>query len=443
MTSLPLPCFDHLLRLTDGTGVFEHARYSTPRRSHGYTIDDNARALMVTARAGDPSLDCLSRTTASLLSESLDTEGRVRNRLSADGIWSPSSTAGDTLGRVWQALGAGVQVGPEWLAKTALGTVDRLAHVDVVPLRPSAFAAIGVAALLAADPSILSAQAVAGRTRRRLLCAPAQWGPWPERRLTYANARVPEAMMALGAAVGDDVLFSRGLTLLEWLVGVERCDGHWSFTPVGGRSPSDLLPGFDQQPVEAAAMADAAYRAWRLTGDARWADAVLDTGRWLMGANDAGVPLYDSGTGGCADGLQRGGVNANRGAESTLSGLMVLLRCRDVGSDCEPREQPLLIDNGSPDGPIGGTIGQENGPVGASVGSLHKDHTIDVAGPLPIEQRNQQRLRKDRQHPSGRGIEERYVGGVRPGAGPLVIEEQQPRVRLDGRCTGPDAEGAK
>ncbi len=443
MTGLPPPCFDHLLHLTDGTGVFEHARYSTPRRSHGYTIDDNARALIVATQAGDPSLDRLSRITASLISESLDTEGRVRNRLSSDGIWNPSSTAGDALGRTWQALGTAAHAGPEWLAKMSLSTVGRLAYVDAGPLRPSAFAALGVAALLAVDPSIISAQAVAARTRRRLLYAPAKWGPWPEPRLAYANARIPEAMMALGAVVSDDVLFSRGLTLLEWLVDVERCDGHWSFVPVGGRGSSNLLPGFDQQPIEAAAMADAAYRAWRLTGDDQWAEFVLDTGRWLMGANDTRVPLYDRGTGGCADGLQPGGVNANRGAESTLSGLTVLLRCRDVASDYEPLKQPLLIDDSSPDRAVGGTVGQENGPVGTSVGSLHEDDTIDVAGSLPIEHGNQQRLRKDRQHPSGRGIEERHIGGIRPVAGPLMIEEHQSRVRLDRRGTSPHAKGTR
>ncbi len=423
--------------------MFEHARYSTPRRSHGYTIDDNARALMVAAQASDPSLDRLARITASLVSASLDTEGRIRNRLSPDGIWNPSSTAGDPLGRAWQALGAAAHSGPEWLAKEALSVVERLAYVDTGPLRPSAFAALGVAALLAVDRSVTSAQALANRARRRLLYAPPKWGPWPEPRLTYANARIPEAMMALGAAMDDDVLFSRGLTLLEWLVGVERCDGHWSFTPVGGRGPGDPLPGFDQQPIEAAAMADAAYRAWQLTGDARWADAVIATGRWLMGANDAGVPLYDRETGGCADGLEPGGINANQGAESTLAGLTVLLRCRDITSDNEPLKQPLLIDNGSPDRPIASTIGQKNGPVGTSVGSLHEDHTIDVAGPFPIKQRDQQRLRKNRQHASGRGIDERHIGGVRPVDGPLVIEEHQARVRLDRRCTGPDAESTR
>ena len=313
--------------------------------------------------------------------------------------------------------------------------------MDTGPLRPSAFAALGVAALLAVDPSIVSAQALANRARRRLLYAPAKWGPWPEPRLTYANARIPEAMMALGATMSDDVLFSRGLTLLEWLVDVERGDGHWSFTPVDGRGPGDPLPGFDQQPIEAAAMADAAYRAWQLTGDDKWADAVLGTGHWLMGANDTGVPLYDPETGGCADGLEHDGVNANRGAESTLSGLMVLLRCRDVASGYEPLKQPLLVDNGSPDRPIGGTVGQQNGPVSTSVGPLHKDHTIDVTRSLPIERRDQQRFRKDRQHPSGRGIEERHIGRVHPVDGQFVIEEHQPRVRLDRRCTGPDADG--
>ena len=130
--------------------------------------------------------------------------------------------------------------------------------------------------------------------------------------------------MAAGALLATDGLVDAGLRLLEWLVERETLDGHFSFTPVGGWAPGEPRPGFDQQPVEAAAMADACFRAWSLTSDSRWKDRVVRAARWFVGANDAGLVLYDSQTGGCGDGLSRDHINLNRGAESTLAALAVL-----------------------------------------------------------------------------------------------------------------------
>ncbi len=154
--------------------------------------------------------------------------------------------------------------------------------------------------------------------------------PWPEDRLAYDNARIPEALLAAGALLPNDGLFAAGLRLLEWLVTMETHDGHFSFTPVGGWAPGEPRPGFDQQPVEAAAMADACGRAWSLTGDRRWKDGVEAVARWLVGANDTGAVLYDPQTGGCGDGLGPDYTNLNQGAESTLAALSVLQQAEMV-----------------------------------------------------------------------------------------------------------------
>ena len=87
-----------------------------------------------------------------------------------------------------------------------------------------------------------------------------QW-PWPEPRLTYANATLPEAMIAAGSALDRPVLLQHGLDLLDWLLARETQQGHLSVTPVGGSGPDDEGPGFDQQPIEVAALADACARA--------------------------------------------------------------------------------------------------------------------------------------------------------------------------------------
>jgi hypothetical protein len=155
--------------------------------------------------------------------------------------------------------------------------------------------------------------------------------PWPEERLAYDNARIPEALLAAGALLPNDGLVDAGLRLLEWLVTTETQDGHFSFTPVGGWAPGEPRPGFDQQPVEAAAMADACSRAFSLTADDRWKDLVRHAACWFVGSNDAGMALYDPQTGGCGDGLTPEGINLNQGAESTLAALAVLQQAQALG----------------------------------------------------------------------------------------------------------------
>jgi hypothetical protein len=143
--------------------------------------------------------------------------------------------------------------------------------------------------------------------------------------LTYANARIPEGMIAVATALGDPALGGDGLDLLDWLVETETGTAGFSFTPVGGRGSGDPKPAFDQQPIEAWAMADACALAAAVTGDAVWEERRLRAVAWFLGENDRGAMLYDETTGGGFDGLTAEGPNLNRGAESTLAALAALL----------------------------------------------------------------------------------------------------------------------
>jgi hypothetical protein len=143
--------------------------------------------------------------------------------------------------------------------------------------------------------------------------------PWPEERLSYANAVLPEALLAAGELLERPELVRRGLELLRWLLDRETRDGHLSPTPAGGAGPGDAGPRFDQQPIEVAAMADACSRAAAVSGDASWLWGVDAAARWFRGDNDAGVPMMDPVTGGGYDGLEADGANQNEGAESTLA----------------------------------------------------------------------------------------------------------------------------
>lgn len=324
---LPTPCFDHLRRMTDHRGLWEHALHTTPRTEHGYCTDDNARALIVISREPDPSpvLVELAEIYLAFLEHAQLPLGGFRNRRSSDGSWSDEVGSDDSQGRSLWALGAVTRHGPApWMREVGLALFDKQRDFHSPSPRANAFAVLGASEVLASFPDHQPARHILERCVGHLLERDdARW-PWPEERLAYDNARIPEALLAAGSLLSNDGLLDAGLRLLEWLVATETNDGHFSFTPVGGWAPGEPRPGFDQQPVEAAAMADACHRAWALTGAGRWKDRVERVAGWFVGANDTGVALYDPQTGGCGDGLTPDGINQNQGAESTLAALAVL-----------------------------------------------------------------------------------------------------------------------
>jgi hypothetical protein len=184
----------------------------------------------------------------------------------------------------------------------------------------TAYAVLGAVELLRVRPEDRAARGQLRAARARLLPGPlrASW-PWPEQRLTYANAVLPDTLIALGTATGDEPVTRRGLDLLDWLLEVETAGDHLSPTPVGGRGPGDPRPAFDQQPIEVAALADACATAATVTGEPGWRTGVRQAIAWFLGDNDLGTPMWDPTTGGAYDGLTPHGPNLNQGAESTLA----------------------------------------------------------------------------------------------------------------------------
>jgi hypothetical protein len=182
-----------------------------------------------------------------------------------------------------------------------------------------AFAALGAAELLASDPSNEVARALL-RDSVNIIGSPGTgvWH-WPEARLTYANAVLPEALIAAGTALQDTQALEHGLTMLEWLLNVEAPTGQLSVTGSQGRAINDDGPQFDQQPIEVTAIADACWRAYQFTFDERWANGVLLAKGWFDGVNDSKTVMYDKMTGGSYDGLHPHGANLNQGAESTIA----------------------------------------------------------------------------------------------------------------------------
>jgi hypothetical protein len=333
---VPVPTFAHLRELTDVGGLYEHAEGPTPRREHGYCVDDVARALVVVCREQTlGELDDLREQYLSFVLAAQESDGRFHNRRRSDLSWPDTASVEDCWGRGLWGLGTAVARTPR-LRKRALAGFDRGARLRSPHSRAMAFAALGAAEVLAALPDHAAARAlivaavdVVGR--------PALDGgwPWPEARLTYANAALPQALLVAGTALDSPLLVADGLGLLDWLLDQQTRDGHLSVVPAGGRGPGDTEPAFDQQPIEVAALADACRAALSIEGRRRWADGIELAAAWFLGDNDSGIPMHNPTSGGGYDGLERFGRNENQGAESTLALLSTLQQAagsmKDVG----------------------------------------------------------------------------------------------------------------
>jgi hypothetical protein len=329
---MTLPNYDHLLALSDDIGTFEHADHSTVRRAHGYCTDDVARVLIVVVREPNPSpaLSDLGRTSFRFVADAQGVTGEVRNRRTARGRWQGRRGVDDCWGRSVWAFGTASRLAPEdWMRQSARAHFDHGVEPRSLSRRSMAFAALGAIEVLAGDPDHHRARDIVRDAVTRI--GPngthPDW-PWPEPRLAYANAALPEVLIAAGAILDRPDMTERGLVLLQWLLERETVAGHLSPTPVGGAGPDDHAPQFDQQPIEVAAIADACARAWAVTGDDEWRRAVDRCIAWFDGDNDARTPMSDPATGGGYDGLQANGPNLNQGAESTLALLSTLQHAR-------------------------------------------------------------------------------------------------------------------
>jgi hypothetical protein len=308
--------------LTDRFGTFEHAEHALPRREHGYCVDDVARVLVVSAREPNPnaSVRSLAQGSLAFVGDAMGPHGDCRNRRAADGLWTSEGSTEDCWGRSLWGLGTAAASMQFSIAAPALALFERGAEQRSQYPRAMAFAALGVAAVIGVDSTNAAARSLLSDAADSLLAAsddPA-W-PWPEPRLYYANALLPDAMIAIGVSLERPELVARGLDLLGWLLARETRDGHLSVTPADGSGPGDFGPRFDQQPIELATMADACARALTVDDSPKWREAIAMANAWFDGDNDAKVMMWDAETGGGYDGLHAEVANQNQGAESTLA----------------------------------------------------------------------------------------------------------------------------
>jgi glycosyltransferase involved in cell wall biosynthesis len=354
---LPAVKLDHLFRMTDQTGILEHAVFVVPNYPEGYTTDDNARALIVTTLLEDlgvhapvGSADLASRYLAFLWHSFDPTTRRFRNCLSYERQWQETVGSEDSHGRgLW---GLGTVLGRSRIAglRGAAGRLFELAipaAVEFESPRACAFALLGFQEYLDSFPGDRAALSASDALANRLLnlyrsTRSADW-KWFENGLAYSNGRLPQALLRAGMRAANDEMVSAGLEALDWLVAVQRCEVKGHFVPIGSHgfySMTNEKARFDQQPVEAGAAVSACLQAYRATGKGCWRKEAWSAFNWFLGDNDLQIALYDPTTGGCRDGLHPDRANENQGAESTLSFLMALLEMRGL-EEAESRENTL------------------------------------------------------------------------------------------------------
>ena len=340
-TALPEIDLRHLRRLTDSTGILQHAKYHVPDREHGYCTDDNARALIVAISASQhltttDELDELSVAYLGFLRHAFNPQLKTfRNFMGYDRSWLEERGSPDSHGRAVWALGiAAAELRDEGLRSFAAELFREAlpALEETRDLRTQAFALSGLTAYLARFGGDTAVKRPRALLSERLLKAFEEGATdtawvWPETTLTYANARLPHALLEAGAQLENGDMIASGLRSLEWLMEVQTIEGR--FSPIGNQGfyeKGGRRARFDQQPIEAEATVAACSTAFRVTGERVWLDRAWLAFRWFLGHNDLGQSLYDHGTGGCRDGLLATRVNDNEGAESTLAWLHALLQ---------------------------------------------------------------------------------------------------------------------
>ncbi|MBL4576126.1 MAG: glycosyltransferase family 4 protein, partial [Opitutaceae bacterium] len=334
--ALPPLRLDHTVRMSDGTGIFQHAIFNVPNFHEGYCIDDNARAFilcnLLEELGGEPqeeNLDYLATTYLAFLSAAMNNEtGRFRNFMSHGRQWLEATGGEDSHGRALWALGVGVgRSHNEGHRHLCVQLFERGLPVveSFTSPRAWAFTVLGIHEYLrefSGDNRVKWAREVLTCKLVKLWqnCKTEDW-PWFERSATYDNARLSQALIMSGKWMPHAEALEIGLKSLRWLISLQKTQAG-NFRPVGSNGfyvKDGTRADFDQQPIEAQAMVSACLEAFRVTQDSVWLDESKRVFEWFLGRNDLGLPLYDSKSGGCSDGLHHDRVSENQGAESSLA----------------------------------------------------------------------------------------------------------------------------
>ncbi|MBI5079473.1 glycosyltransferase [Candidatus Wolfebacteria bacterium] len=338
---LPEIKFDHLARLTDDFGIIHHAKYSKPAKRYGYSLDDNARALLACNRYyrinPDESIMNLMKIYLRFMKFTAKPSGYFSNIVSF-GRHRDSTKDDDVLGRAIWALG--YASASDFLSEEIRAEAEKLFNKAVKPVlrfkspRSIAFALMGLYFYLKRHPK-KSLEAVFKKLANRQLAfyenfASPEW-QWFEDKLTYSNSRLPESLFYAYDFTNDKKYLKVAEKTLNFLSKITFLRNYYA--PIGQNGwyfRNKQRSYFDQQPEDAASMAETKVAAYKITKDKKYLEDAFRAFQWFLGKNNLNQMVYDEATGGCHDGVGQYAMNLNQGAESTISYLLARLTLESV-----------------------------------------------------------------------------------------------------------------
>ncbi|OFY78905.1 MAG: glycosyl transferase [Bacteroidetes bacterium RIFOXYA12_FULL_35_11] len=331
---LPPFSLDHIKRMTDDTGIIQHAKFGIPNLKEGYCLDDNARALLMALMAYRQKKDKLALNLApiylSYIHYMQNKDGTFRNFLSFSRNFLDEVGSEDSFGRTIWALGYLLGNAPN----DAYYQTGKLVFFDASPnfeklqsIRAIANSMVGISYYLRSNPSDESMterlRNLAGKLIKNYEENSSPDWKWFEPLLAYDNGILPLALLHSAEILYDDKISKIALETMNFLTEITLKDGYLSiignekwYKKEGERSM------FAQQPVDALAMVLMYHQAFHLTKDKEYLTKLFSSFMWFMGENDLRMNLFDFETKGCCDGFEKYGVNRNQGAESSLSYLI-------------------------------------------------------------------------------------------------------------------------
>lgn len=320
--------------------MIQHATFDVPNRSTGYCTDDVSRALIVAIGAARnpelrPAAEKLALVYLAFLHDAQMPEGKFHNFMGYNRNWLADPGSEDADGRAIWSLGYTMLHTERdgWRRMCGL-LLDRALEKfeEHYWLRGRAYGVIGLSHALTFDPNNEERRRLLKRISERIMLAYderayPEWG-WFEEKMIYANARLPEALLRAGQVLNSQQMIAVGLESLRFYESIVVENG--MFVPVGSQGwfpRGGERSRYPQQPIEAAGLVDAALVAHEITGEDHYlalADVAMD---WFFGKNSHGAVLVSGG--GCRDGIDEHTVNANMGAESTISYLSAAIAIAD------------------------------------------------------------------------------------------------------------------
>jgi hypothetical protein len=346
---LPPLKIDYLKSFTDDTGIFQHAKFCIPKRSEGYTTDDNARALIACTKyhklKKDPQMVSLANVYLAFLNHMQKPDGKFHNHLAYERTFLDVDGSEDCMGRALWGCGCAINSDlPSDMRMVAKEIFDRgLPWVwKSTSLRFYAFTILGLYEYFRAIPDDnlkLNAEKLADSLVQHYQDEAKEGWRWFEPYLTYDNTRLPQALFTAYLMVGKQKYLDAAVESMDFLLKTQIVKG--VYLPIGNEGwykRGEKRAVYDQQPLEAASTVEAAVDAYYATKDKRYTRVANEVFAWFLGKNSKGVMVYNGETGGCRDGINHVEVNRNQGAESSISYLLARLKLEELKGALSQRE---------------------------------------------------------------------------------------------------------